>query len=200
MVHQLQKAGLVCLIIILLIVVLKFLIPVSIISGIFAPVMSYEEAEEYFEKHSSELSLVIHYMNEFQDEDVFCSKEDGYGMVYSTKARTWTEIEDEAVCQAIRLLFCDKCTDISKANETVSFTLFSKNMNVGGGIVYDISGELNTKFINSEFVTESKSLSASGWYYYYSDFEKWRSEGRSTLLGGGNQIYIPEVKAEWFGQ
>ena len=182
MVYKHNKTWLVILIIILLIVVFKFLIPVSIISGIFRSVMSYEAAEEYFKRHSSELSLVIHYMNEFQDENVFCSKEKGYDMIYifGLEERMWTEIEDEAVCRAIRVLFSDKCTDISKANGTVSFTLFSKNMNVGGGIVYDISGELNTKFINSEFVTRSKALSASGWYYYYSDFEKWRSEGRST--------------------
>ena len=102
--------------------------------------------------------------------------------VYNAHGDVVQLVKDNAVtvCQAIRVLFSDKCTDISKANETVSFTLFSKNMNVGGGIVYDISGELNTGFINMEFVTRSKALSASGWYYYYSDFEKWRSEGRST--------------------
>lgn len=140
------------------------------IGGCFSSAMSYKDAEHYVSEYSAELFTVVDYLNSFQGEDLFCSKNKGHDMIYHTNTQKWYEIEEKEVRRAIQCLFDkSRCTRITKTNQTISFTLFSKSTDAGGGIAFTSSDGLDI-----EFLTFSKALSAPFWYYYISDFNKWR--------------------------
>lgn len=147
-----------------------YIISGLIIGGVFTHKTTYKEAEASFRKHFTEFSIVAKYMEELPEEHVFCEKSHGYDVINKGAGQGWQDIKEEVVCQAIQCLFNEgSCTSISKTKSTISFVLFSKNMDVGGGIAYTASDKLEV-----EYLSFSQVLSDSSWYYYVSDYNEWR--------------------------
>ena len=90
-------------------------------------------------------------------------------MIFTDPNTGWHSIENDEVAQALKYLFNEtSCTMVTKEGKTVAFTLWSKNMDISGGVVCSESS------VDIEFLTKLQPLSMPTWYYYVSDFNVYR--------------------------
>lgn len=141
------------------------------LGGAFSKSLNYKESLHYYEKNSTYLSGVVEYMSSLPYEFAHCSSEYGE-KIYCGVETGWINIDNNtARADLVHLFDSTCCKNIYKNGDTIEFHLWSKSMDVGGGIAYCESGELNI-----DFLTEAVKLSSSHWYFYVSDYNEWRAK------------------------
>lgn len=150
-----QKHDINPLTIIIIALVISFVISVMLLGGAFSKTLDYRQSEAYFEKYKEELITIKNYAVSAEDFSV---------------SRNGVVPECEVSGDISYILHRSECKSIAKNGNTLEFHLWSKNMDVGGGIAYCESGEMDENCM----ITQCKALSESGWYYYVSDFNEWR--------------------------
>ncbi len=87
------------------------------------------------------------------------------------------EIDDSLVVEAVKRLWKKGCTHISKNDEmnSISFELWYNDQDTACGMLTCIRENEDAQV---EFMTEIKKANISCWYYYVSDYNKWRVNNR----------------------
>ena len=147
-----QKHNINPLSIIIIALAASFVFSVMLLGGVFSNTFDYMQTKAYFEKYKEELVSIKDYAMSVEEDFSF-----------------WRN-SGVALLDASYLLNRSECKSITKNGNTVVFHLWSKNMDVGGGIVYCESGVMNANFM----ITQCRALPENGWYYYVSDFNEWR--------------------------
>lgn len=150
-----QKHDINPLAMILVALVISFVILVMLLGGAFSKTLNYMQTEAYFEKYKEELVAIKDYVVGVEDFSVW---------------RDDVVPECEVSGDISYILHRSECKSIYKSGNTIIFHLWSKNMDVGGGIAYCESGEMDENCM----ITQSEPLVDLHWYYYVSDFNKWR--------------------------
>lgn len=150
-----QKRDINPLAIVLFALLISFVIVVMFLGGAFSKTLDYMQTESYFEKYKEELIAVKNYV---------------VGVEEFSVSRNGVVPECNVSGDISYLLHRSECKSIYKSQNTIEFHLWSKNMDVGGGIVYCEDGEMDKNCM----ITQSEPLSEPHWYYYVSDFNKWR--------------------------
>lgn len=146
---------------------------------------SATEAETNYKLNKRYISTVKDYMTSLPYEYVSISDvdyifpEDGkYGTYYAGNEDGGTEgkIEDEKVLKAIdTLLTFGRYDSITKNGNIIEFHIWSTGDDRSGGIVFSSDG--STPQI--EFQTKLEPLSMKNWYYYETDFQKFKEQKES---------------------
>ena len=81
-------------------------------------------------------------------------------------------ILDPTVSDAINRIL-ENYIMINKVGNTIYLLQWRSSQDIGCGIAYTING---TSKPNVQFTTELIPISDDGWYYFVSDYNKWRTE------------------------
>ena len=150
-----QKHDINPLALIIIALVISFVISVMFLGGAFSKTLDYMQTEAYFEKYKEELIAIKDYVLTVDEFNI---------------SRRGVVPECDVSGDISYLLHRSECKSIAKNGNTLEFHLWSKNMDVGGGIAYCESGEMDANCM----ITQCEALPKSGWYYYVSDFNEWR--------------------------
>ena len=133
---------------------------------------SVEDVESFVTENWNDISVINDYLLELGDRDAYISDNDGSILIELHDGK----IEDDAVMQSVQSLWKKGCDSIYKNRErnSISYSLWHRTMGgVECGFEYAID---HTLFPEVQYQTEMNPLSEEGWYYYLSEYEKWRSE------------------------
>ena len=134
-----------------------------------------EDIESFMEKHGGEIHIINGYLLGLGDSDAIINNHTG-AIVVDFEHRT---VEDEAVREAIRVLWRGGCTSVFKCGDynAIEYTIWKKTIGqVSCGFVYAIDEGSAPKV---QFQTKLIPLPEDGWYYFLSEYEKWRVEQNS---------------------
>lgn len=82
-------------------------------------------------------------------------------------------IKEEDVVLAFNYLFKNGYTEVGKQGNTIYFLKWTRGSNLGIGIIYLINNETQPEL---QYITKLEALSESGWYFYESDYIKWKTQ------------------------
>lgn len=82
-------------------------------------------------------------------------------------------IKEEDVALAFNYLFKNGYTGVGKQGNTIYFLKWTRGSNLGIGIIYLINNENQPEL---QYITKLEALSESGWYFYESDYIKWKTQ------------------------
>ena len=121
-----------------------------------------------FENNYENIQIVVDFLMDSGYENVYIDESNGLMWAdFST-----ISIENNNVLTAVNaLLENNTYVRISKNENSIVFSQWESDQNKGCGIAFSINGVDKPKV---DFMIELKTLSKSGWFYYYSDYEEWR--------------------------
>lgn len=129
----------------------------------------YDAVQKHFEQNKANIYLITDYLVSSGYENVYIDTIDGYMLADLNRIL----IGDDDVLFAVRqILTSADYLHIHKQGNTVSLLLWRNDKDVGCGIAYSIN---NITEPDIEFMTQMDPLTADGWYYYVSDYNKWRT-------------------------
>lgn len=119
--------------------------------------------------------ILVKYLKELESDYVFIRSDDGL-VFYNSSDH---EIESDIVRSSIHSLWesgCEFiCKDATNGNNTIWFQIWHRTRGaLDCGLACTIDGTGNPSV---EFQTELEEIDA-GWYYYFSDYEKYRTVKR----------------------
>lgn len=124
---------------------------------------------EHFLNNYRDIQVVVEYMANSPYEDLFII--DTSGTMQADL--TWMQIENEEVMTAVNnLLGNGEYIKIIKTGNTIYMLQWTGTRDIGCGIAYSING---TDVPDVQFTTTLVPITEDGWYYYISDYNKWRS-------------------------
>ena len=138
-----------------------------------------EKVKEFLTRHREDIDIVVDYLKELEYDSAFAARDWGEPekIFYEFE---WHDISSEKVRTSIRNLWRAGCTHISKEKDrgnTIYLTLWNRikeSANCGIACTIDGEGYPKTEFqISCEEIEE-------GWFYYYCNYEFYRSHIRRT--------------------
>ena len=139
---------------------------------------SVEDVESFMKKNWNEIVVVNDYLLGFENKDVLIYHDRFHDEDEILVDLDHQRIEDDAVMEALRSLWKEGCTIISKdihgvePSHAISYDIWTRT--VGGvscGFAYAID---HTQPPELQYQTELVALSIEGWYYYVENYEEWR--------------------------
>ena len=136
-------------------------------TGVQAP--SREDVQEHFDNNKSNIQIVTDFLTTSGYENVYIDTTDGYMLADLRQIR----IGDDAVVHAIKqLLSHNAYLSITKTGNTIYLLQWKSSKDVGCGVAFSVDNESMPEI---EFATQLDALADGGWYYYVSDYNKWRT-------------------------
>ena len=129
------------------------------------PTIAYEQ--EKFESNFDDINTIIGYMIDSGYESIQITDTSGTMLADLTRVEINNSDVMDAVSRALETYI-----KISKNGNTIKLFQWRGIRDIGCGIAYSIDG-INKPQI--QFVTELIPLAEDGWFYYVSDYNKWRS-------------------------
>ena len=140
---------------------------------------SKENADNIFSTRREEFQLISDYLLSLDCEEVCIDDADGtlllfyYEEAANSEVRTSERsIESEAIRCAVQHVFSAGCNKIFRNDETIEFLFWTRFNDFGAGIVCCKNAITSPEI---QFLTKLEPLSSTGWYYYETDFNEWRS-------------------------
>ena len=148
--------------------------------------MTLQESEAFFKNNSANIQATVHYLKslgydsagiffgegiyEGKDELTFHNKND-----FSISRKP---LKDEAVYEAAKRLHENGCHEIyfDIGTNRIEFVLGGA-LEVGWGIALSLDGKNPPEV---DYMTECVPMQEAGWFYYVSDFNKWRIQQKRT--------------------
>jgi hypothetical protein len=168
--------SIVAIIAVIAVIIIAFIILLGIYEGgffLFAP--SYNKMDRYLKANINELSYVADVLSRLDYDSIETRKnplreEDKYNMkVSKDKIYETLSIPDELVGY-IEPLYESGVEVIAYDRESIDFTMWGI-MSESRGIAYSLDG-IKPNVGNT---IEVRQLSKENWYYYVSNFEKWKA-------------------------
>lgn len=135
---------------------------------------SLDEIYREFQENQGDFQQIANYFSSVKYESIFIDSDDEF---------FWADFHeypfdemDAKVYNAINYLFKEKgYLGISKSNIQlgVEFRMWTDNRSIDCGVIYAVHNDTEPQ---PEFVVELVPLPEEGWYYYVSDYNKWRSQ------------------------
>lgn len=133
--------------------------------------------DEIFERDYCEFVEMVEYMEmlEYMEdvEDAYIDSTDGTMLVQYKDGQIVkdAEISDEDVLSTVSVLMKKGYYDITKHSNTIYFERWRNPFGCSKGFAFssDDSGELDIQYLIGVMALDKKD-----WYYYISDYEKWR--------------------------
>lgn len=123
--------------------------------------------QEQFESNFDDINTIIGYMIDSGYENIYIT--DTAGTMSADLTRV--EISNSDVMDAVNRVL-ETYIKISKVGNTIKLLQWRGIRDIGCGIAYSING-INEPEI--QFATELIPIAEYGWFYYVSDYNKWRS-------------------------
>ena len=158
-----------------LIIALTLLIAVLFIIPMFGHYVlntppSINAVRNQFLSNKDEINVIVEYMIDSGYEDIYISSADGFMLADLVEIK----IHDEECGAAIKkLIQGNEYIHIAKNSNTIYFLQWRGLKDIGCGITYSIN---RTDAPEIQFATELVPLFDDGWFYYMSDYNRWRSE------------------------
>lgn len=131
--------------------------------------------QQVFDDHYEDIMLLVSFMETSGYKDIIIS--DASGTIFADFSHL--QIQDSDVGNAIEhLLKKGPYIKIAKLDGTISMLQWTGLQDIGCGVLYSENIE---ESIDVEFVTELIPLSEEGWFYYVSDYNKWRVGQRASI-------------------
>lgn len=135
--------------------------------------MSFDGAQDVFDQDREELQAVCDWLLASDYQQIVISSP------YEKMFADYSKIRiDEKILPALKYLFDKRgYVDVYKDSEdnTICFGIWSESLDRGGGILYAID---NSQMPTTDYMTQCSELSETGWYYFESDYNEWRSNHR----------------------
>lgn len=130
--------------------------------------------DEIFEKDYRELVKMVEFLESLVDvQDAYIDSTDGTMLVHYKDDRIVkdAEISDEDVLSTVSVLMKKGYYSIAKNSNTIYFERWRNPFGCSKGFAFssDDSGELDIQYLIGVM-----ALDKTDWYYYISDYEKWR--------------------------
>ena len=123
--------------------------------------------QKHFKSNLADISTIVGYMIDSEYENIYIT--DTTGTMLADLNRV--EIDDPDVTDAVNRIL-KTYVMIDKIGNTIYLLQWKGVRDIGCGIAYTIDG-INKPQI--QFATELIPLAEDGWFYYVSDYNKWRS-------------------------
>lgn len=131
------------------------------------PFCNENKAAKYFDQDKEDILLITEYLASDTNDNIIFRKE---GMFAAPS--NLNKVNDRSVYQAIYRLLNDRdYHSISKFENTITFTIWTRFNDFGSGLAYSINVMDEPEI---QYLTELEPLSEDGWYYYEEDFNEWR--------------------------
>lgn len=130
--------------------------------------------DEIFEKDYRELVKMVEFMESLVDvQDAYIDSTDGTMLVHYKDDRIVkdAEISDEDVLSTVSVLMKKGYFNITKHGSTIYFERWRNQFGCSKGFVFSVDG---TGELDIQFLIGRMELDKTDWYYYVSDYEKWR--------------------------
>ncbi|MBQ8057566.1 MAG: hypothetical protein IJ275_04455 [Ruminococcus sp.] len=131
--------------------------------------------DEIFEKDYRELVKMVEFMESLVDvQDAYIDSTDGTMLVHYKDDRIVkdAEISDEDVLSTVSVLMKKGYFNITKHGSTIYFERWRNQFGCSKGFVFSADG---TGELDIQFLIGRMELDKTDWYYYVSDYEKWRA-------------------------
>jgi len=158
--------------------VICFVVVATLLSGCFGPPMNRGQVEKYFERNKELILLATGYLFDFECDSIFISssEEEGYMYISGTEGgKKRIQIDNPDAAMSIATLRGDGYTVISKDKGVISYKCYPTMLSKSYGFAYSGDGSKPTV----QFITKLEWLSEPDWYYFETDYEKWRSRNSS---------------------
>ena len=154
---------------IIFVIVTAFLISMLSIACFQRAKPSEQETLGIFGDERGDFEIVTQYLEDL--EYSFCVIDTDNGEFFAKF--DYHEIDDISVVNAVKRLWKKGCTRITRDDEmnSISFQLWHNNQGMACGMLTCIRENEDAQ---AEFMTEIKKTNISNWYYYVSDYNKWR--------------------------
>lgn len=122
-----------------------------------------------FKEEKNSFEIISQYLKDLEYSSCFINKDNGEFFAEFN----YHNIDSNIVVGAIKRLWKKGCTHISKDDEknSISFVLWHNDHEMVAGLLICIRENENAQV---EFMTEIKKTYFSSWYYFVSDYNKWR--------------------------
>ena len=130
--------------------------------------------DEIFEKDYRELVKMVEFLESLVDvQDAYIDSTDGTMLVHYKDDRIVkdAEISDEDVLSTVSVLMKKGYFNITKHGSTIYFERWRNQFGCSKGFVFSVDG---TGELDIQYLIGVMALDKTDWYYYVSDYEKWR--------------------------
>ena len=163
-----------------IILMLIFVLSGALIAGIIwfavSPLIppDREKTEKQFKRDRESLCIIADYLSDLDYSFVVIDKSGLKNETMFTGAYTrYQKINDKRVMKSLNKVLCyGKYLTVGKSDNTVFFKKW-KFLEKDRGIAFSINKDEPPAV---EFLVKYEKLSESGWYYYESDYEEWRTK------------------------
>lgn len=128
-----------------------------------------DSVQQCFGDHYNEIQTIVDFLSAAEYENIYISETNGFMQANLTK----TEIPDKSVSSAVSKLLKREYLNIYKSGNTIQFTQWRGSMDIICGIAYSVNG---TDSPQIQYRTALVPLDKEGWYYFVSDYNKWRAK------------------------
>ena len=140
-----------------------------------------EETDAWFRENKADILLVTEYLLQLEYDYCYIWDENSELSVLKS---VQIPVDNPEFYPAVRRLFINKCCRIIKEDDTINFRLWTFYDGREKGLAYSP----NDKVPLVQFITEYELLDGeTDWYYYVSDYEKCRNEGRPDYIYGSTK-------------
>lgn len=123
---------------------------------------------QQLEENRSDIDIITDYLINSGYTNVYI--QNASGMIVADLENVY--IIDSAVFDAINRVL-ENYIMINKVGNTIYLLQWRSAQDIGCGVAYTINGIAKP---NVEFATELLPISDDGWFYYVSDYNRWRTE------------------------
>ena len=167
-------------------IILLVALTASVLTGCDDKPMTIEEAEDFYQQNETDIQTVIHYLQalDYESVGIYIGEGiyEGDDQLILNNSYTIQKkpLKDEPVFEAASRLHENGCHQIEYDTETnsVDFLLW-RSGEVGCGIALSLDGVRPPAVI---YMTSCVSMKETGWYYYVSDFNKWRQQQSDSSI------------------
>ena len=139
-----------------------------------------EETDAWFRENQADILLVTECLLQLDYDSCIVWDAEGAVKVYGKPV----PIDNANFYPAVKRLFENGCRQIGREKDTIEFLLWIFHDGRGKGLAYSP----NDKVPLVQFITEYELLEGEvDWYYYVSDYEKCRTEGRPDYIYGSTK-------------
>ena len=166
-------------------IILLVALTASALTGCDDKPMTIEEAEDFYQQNETDIQSVIHYLKSlgYDSAGIFF----GEGIYEGTNELTYhnkndfsikrNPLEDESIYEAAERLNKNGCHDIyyDIGTNRIEFVLGGA-LEVSWGIALSLDGK---NLPEAAYMTTCVPMQEAGWFYYVSDYNKWRIQQKS---------------------
>jgi hypothetical protein len=147
--------------IVIVAIIVSLVLGVIFLRILFPTQLSKEATEKDFVKNQDNILLVTDYLINCKDISVY---------IPNTDSKGYAAIKEAQVINAIKTLFSNGYSVISKDGNTIHFQRSTRFRDFGSGVAYSIVGSEP----QLPFLTKLEPLSEPNWYYYEEDFNEYK--------------------------